>query len=502
MPAHTVKCPECRTKLKSSRPIPVGKLLTCPKCDVLFAAPKPVIDARVIEDVEVVEDVDVIEEVEVLDDAPPRKPARKPAAALKPSRVNAGIEVVEDDEDEEPRSSRKKPAPRPKRKSGGSGAKVVLIVSAAVLGLAVLGGAAWLAFSLLGGGDEPLAYLPAESQIVISADMNQLWASPVGQTLDPLLSNPQFQVAKLKQATNASTRDVLQRVVLAIRPAGSKIETIAVVKGNASVDADKLGTAFSGTKSSVGGRTVYKLPPGNGLLRTLAVPNKHVVIFADLSDEPLGRVLKSGGKSSVLTGDMATLASKFQTSTIWAVAASSDPSFKAGFQAALAANPAAKGIGDALQSAKGFALALNLAGSQVEVKFAALCPDAGTAQNVVTQMQQANEKSKNDAMSKAMMAMMPAAIKTLQEEAESSQQYTTDGSLAVMSFKLNMSTIEQAVGAVTQMASAFGGGAGGPPQMQPMNPPGEQPKEKGNRGGRGGGGGGKGGRGKGKGGGG
>jgi hypothetical protein len=197
---------------------------------------------------------------------------------------------------------------------------------------------------------------------------------------------------------------------------------------------------------------------------------------------------------------MAALASKFQTSTIWAVADVSDPSFKAGFQAALAANPAAKGVGDALQSAKGFALVLNLVGSQVEVKFAALCPDAGTAQNVVTQMQQANETSKNDAMSKAMMAMMPPAIKTLQEEAESSQQFTTDGSLAVMSFKFNMSTIESAVGAFTQMASAFGGAAGGPPGMQPMNPPGDQPKDKGrDRGGRGGGG--KGGRGKGKGGG-
>src|SRR5439155_16072881 len=101
MPAHTVKCPECRTTLKSSKPIPAGKLLTCPKCDVLFAAPKPVVlDAEVIEEVEVVEDVDVVEDVEVLDDdAPPRKPARKPAAAAQPSRVNAGIEVVDDDDE-------------------------------------------------------------------------------------------------------------------------------------------------------------------------------------------------------------------------------------------------------------------------------------------------------------------------------------------------------------------------------------------------------------------
>jgi hypothetical protein len=499
MPAHTVKCPECRTTLKSSRPIPVGKLLTCPKCDVLFAAPKPVLDAEVVEEVEIVEDVDVIEDVEVLDDdAPPRKPARKPAAAAQRSRVNAGIEVVEDDEDDEPRPARKKAALRPKRKSGGGGAKVVMIVSAAVLGLALLGGAAWLAIWLLGGGgDEPLAYIPAESQVVVSADMNALWQTPVVPLLDPLLSNPQSPVAKLKSATNASTRDVCQRLVVGIRPTGGKTEMAVVLKSAADLDVDKLGKAFAGSKSSVGGRTAYKLPSGMG--GALAVPNKHIAVFADMNDDAFGRVLKSSGKSSVLSGDLATLASKFGSSTIWVVGTMNDPSFKAGLQAGLAANPAAKGVADALQSAKGFALAINVAGSQVEVKVAALCPDAGAAQNVVTQMQQSAEKSKNDAMSKAMMAMMPAAIKTLQEEAESSQQFTTDGSLAVMSFKFNMSTLESAVGAISQMAAAFGGGAGGLPGAAPMNPPGDQPKDKAkDRGSRGGG---KGGRNKNKGGG-
>jgi hypothetical protein len=499
MPAHTVKCPECRTSLKSSRPIPPGKLLTCPKCDVLFAAPKPDLEADVVQEVEVVDDVDVVEDVEVLDDdAPSRRPARKPAAAAQSSRVNAGIEVVEDDEDE-PRPKGKKAAFRPKRKSGGGGAKVVLIVSAAVLGLAVLGGGAWLAFWLLsGGGDEPLAYLPADSPIVFGIDGKAIMESSLGSRLEPLLNSPVSPLAKVRQATNAQPRDLLQRVVVGIRPEPSgKMGMVAVVKSAVPLDADKLSGAFSGTKSSAAGRTVYKLPPGAGPT-TLAVPNKQIAVFADLSEEPLGRVLKSSGKSSVLTGDLATLASKFGNSTVWVVGSMTDPSFKAGLQAGLSTNPTAKGLADALQSAKGFGLSLNIAGSQVEVKVAALCPDAGAAQNVVSQMQQSAEKSKNDAMGKAMMAMMPAAIKTLQEEAESSQQFTTDGSLAVMSLKFNISTIESAIGAATQMASAFGGGGGRQPGMQPQNPPGEQPKERGGRGGRGGG---KGGRGKGKGGG-
>lgn len=491
MPAHTVKCPECRTSLKSKRPIPVGKLLTCPKCDVLFAAPKPVLEAEVIEEVDVVEDVDVIEDVEVLDDdAPPtRKPARKPAAAVKPSRVNAGIEVVEDDEDE-PRPARKKLAPRPKRKSGG-GAKVVLIVSAAVLGLALLGGAAWLAIWLLGGGDEPLAYLPPDSPIVFGIDGKAIFESSLGAQLEPLLNSPVSPFAKIKQATNAQPRDLLQRIVVGIRPnSGGMPGITVVVKSAAPLDVDKLGGALSGSKSSVAGRTVYKMP-GGGPGSTLAVPNKHIAVFAD--DEPLARVLKSDGKSSVLSGDMATLASKFGSSTVWLVGSTSDPAIKSSL-GMMSAIPIAKGMGDSMQAAKGFAVSVNLAGSEVEMKFAALFPDEATAKKAIADVQQADQKSSNDMMAQAIMAAMP---KALQDEAESTKQFTTDGALAVASVKFNMSTLQSAVGAATQMAAAFGGGAGGPPGMQPMNPPGDQPKDKGGRGNRGGGGGGRGGRGKG-----
>src|SRR5207248_4281744 len=102
MPAtFSVKCPECRTTLTSRRPIPRGKLLTCPKCDVMFAAPKaPAGD--VIDDVEVVEDdVEIVEDVEVVGEDPSRTPHRAPSGrGPRPGRrpvVNAGIEVVDDE---------------------------------------------------------------------------------------------------------------------------------------------------------------------------------------------------------------------------------------------------------------------------------------------------------------------------------------------------------------------------------------------------------------------
>src|SRR5205085_3337554 len=90
MPATTfsVKCPECRATLTSRRPIPGGKLLTCPKCDVMFAAPKPP-PADVIDDVEVVEDdLEVVDDVEVVDAAPAR-PAKRPPP-VRSAAINSG----------------------------------------------------------------------------------------------------------------------------------------------------------------------------------------------------------------------------------------------------------------------------------------------------------------------------------------------------------------------------------------------------------------------------
>ena len=39
MAVFSVTCKECRTILKSPKPIPAGAVLTCPKCKVMFAAP-------------------------------------------------------------------------------------------------------------------------------------------------------------------------------------------------------------------------------------------------------------------------------------------------------------------------------------------------------------------------------------------------------------------------------------------------------------------------------
>src|SRR5438876_389007 len=115
MPAYSLNCPECRTTLKSSKPIPAGTVLDCPKC-----------------------------------------------------------------------------------------------------GLLVLGGGGALAWWLLsGGGDEPLAYVPPDSQIVVGIDGPALFNPSLGPKIEELLNSPALgPFAKYKQDTQAQARDLFRRVVI------------------------------------------------------------------------------------------------------------------------------------------------------------------------------------------------------------------------------------------------------------------------------------------------
>lgn len=49
MNAHSVTCPQCSAVLKSTRPIPPGFKLKCPKCQQPFVSPKPEEDDEVVE---------------------------------------------------------------------------------------------------------------------------------------------------------------------------------------------------------------------------------------------------------------------------------------------------------------------------------------------------------------------------------------------------------------------------------------------------------------------
>src|SRR5262245_5887311 len=169
MPVYSITCPDCKTALKTSKPIPQNTILDCPKCGVMFPAPAPQVkqtvpasrpghdDVEVIEDAEVIDDAEVIEDVEVIDEEEgfevvedePKKPRRARAAR------------DEDDDDDAPRPKKK---PRPRRKRSNN--NLVIGIAVAVGVVVLLGGAGFLAYKLLSGGGDALAYMPSDTTVV------------------------------------------------------------------------------------------------------------------------------------------------------------------------------------------------------------------------------------------------------------------------------------------------------------------------------------------------
>src|SRR5262249_28019094 len=108
--------------------------------------------------------------------------------------------------------------------------------------------------------------------------------------------------------------------------------------------------------------------------------------------------------------------------------------------------------------------------ADVEIKAAVLMPDAGAAQQLTTDMQA--ESQKQAAASKAMMAIlpMPAPVKTLLQELSDTQQFTTDGTLSVITMKVTKGPLDGAMAEISNMASMSGGAAAPPPGHPPAGP--------------------------------
>src|SRR5207248_213318 len=117
-----------------------------------------------------------------------------------------------------------------------------------------------------------------------------------------------------------------------------------------------LAAAFGNAPStSVGGQSVFR-PTGPGP-KSMFVPNKKIAVFSDVPDDQLASIARSAGKNPALPADLGGLATKFNTSTIWAVAgpgAVSNPAFQTGMLPSLSANPVGKTIVPMMQSARGF----------------------------------------------------------------------------------------------------------------------------------------------------
>jgi hypothetical protein len=405
----------------------------------MFAAPKPPPD-DVVEDVEVIDDeVEVIDDVEVVE-SPKRKPKRAPSRAA----VIDDVEVVDDDVEV---VDDNKPKPRVKafRQKKRNTKKIIGVCVGVFCGLVFLGGGAWLLFSILGGGgEEPLGYLPSNSGMVGGANIQAILASPIGTAIGPVLSSPTMPFSKVMTATgNKPMNEAFDRVVFG----GDQNGITVVVKTMTSIDRNKLAEAFgSSSSTSIGGQRVYRLGGGTGP-KAMFVPNKRIAVFSDAPDNQLDSIARSSGSKTAVSADLTTLAGKFNSSTIWAVVGPDmlkDPSFQTGFASGLQSSPEGKAFAPIMQSARGAGLGVDLSNDLI-VRFGVQCADEATASAAVAQIQTASAKSRSDPANKLMMLALPAWAKKISTEISDSMQASTDGTFAMVTMRVSMATVQEAI---------------------------------------------------------
>ena len=481
MAAYSVVCPECRTSLKTPKPIAPGTPLECPNCQVMFAAPKPRPAARpsarpagrpagkpsaftpplhrdqigddVVEDVEVVDDVEVIDDVEVVDDdAPPRRKKAPPPARRKP--VNRGIEVVDDDEDDD-FDDRPKRKFKAKRKSGSNKGLVIGLV---VLGvLVVLGGAGGLAYWLLAGGagEEPLAYLPADTQIVAGVNFGSLIKEvpAIGQQVDQFAHQMVAQADSgggAGWAAGIEPKEMFDQVFIGARAesGGTPIFTFVTLSSKPFdraklVSSDKPGQS----KKSGYGQTYFESSPAGFTIRTFYA-NKRNTVVTSVPETQAVPIFKSDGKTIKLPGPLSALVAKVRSNHAWAVA-NLDDALKQQLSAAasrsvpgMPAGGGAAGAAEAFNGVTGLAAWANVQSGRLDLHIGLECSDAASAQAKVAKVQ-ADVTKLTTVLS--VLAAAKSEARPVADDVKKSLKVAANGTTAEISLQVGVGDLEALV---------------------------------------------------------
>ena len=198
----STQCPNCDARLKIQNPAAVGKKVRCPNCQTPFTIQPPRAAAPPEDfgrDDDFDQDYDSFDDFDEPRNPPSRRRDEPPRSRRRTTRGSRGG-----------KKSRKK-------SQSASGPKIALIAGAAVLGLLLVAGLGFLLYNLAGGGRKTdMAWLPPDSEVVISVDVDDVWNSSVVQRFlkkaDPNAANA--GVRAYLDLDEGETVDVIDKVTI------------------------------------------------------------------------------------------------------------------------------------------------------------------------------------------------------------------------------------------------------------------------------------------------
>lgn len=458
----SVQCPNCDARLKIQNPAAVGKKVRCPNCQNPFTveAPRtrpPKDDFGLDDDYD--DDFggpsdDFEDDYE--DDFGPPKSSRRSSASR-------------------PSASRSKKSSKTKKKSRKkSNNKTPLLIGGGVVAFLLLVGIGFLVFNAVGGGgggldSEDVAWLPPDSQMVVSVDLDKLWDSNLFQRS---LNSPEAAQAKAQIEegmrklgfAEGETPNVIDHITVGMTdPDGDT--GLAVIRKKSAWNLDPIIQEESFQEATHDGKTYYE-----NRRAALYQVDENVLLVGQI--ETVKQAMTRGPTSTDVAKKfsflpkgqivMGFLPSNLEELRKGTKELETNP----GARMFLGSKPYFQPIVDGLKELEGGGLGVTF-GSGMEIALAAKCASSSAAGKL--------SGGVNDALAdvRKMITDMTAAIPPDQKEMVDvgltvfdTLDADSSGDTATLSLEISSGTIDR----MEALAKKAGGGRGMPPGFMPKFP--------------------------------
>lgn len=429
MSAFAIPCPECKAVLRSAKPIPAGTVLTCPKCETMFPAPKL---------------------------KPKPKPAPVPAAVAEEDEILEAVEIIDENQPvEPPKPKRKRPKVEFRKKSQVDYGKWVSIGVGSFLGLLALGAAVWgFMFVMKQSGGTPLGFVPGDSMIFAGADLNKLIKdTPAGSYIEMFFNNSE-QFGAYRREADVEWRDILDKVAIGFTNGGNGPTGAIAIKTTKAIDKEKMGKVWNGKATTIGGKSAFTMGPDQ-MQTVYFQPSSTVAVFAGTPSALAERIVNSSGPAFLPEKD--DLLKKASAGHAWLFI----DMVNSEVQNSLGKAGLPKEMADLFRETQALAVWLTVKGDEIEFTTAVLAHEPGHAQKILNVMTKSDGGNQN--LLTALPAFLqPAGLKEMEAEAKASQQSKLDGKTAIITQTVKMATVQKLVDSMGRfMMPPPPGGRGG-----------------------------------------
>jgi hypothetical protein len=444
----TFACPDCTTNLKTSRRIAPDQDVRCPKCGAVFPAP-PETNSELLE----------------------------------PEEGTTGISSAMDDRTPRPRSS---------LAAATSGRARPLILGSCVIVIVFTAATAYFAWSAVvnrgrnaGNGREiPLAYVPADSTLVIGINLGQLadqpaWRDQLEKAIRSQDPAPGF-LDDCKAKTGVERSELFDQVILAFKLDGlnpnEPPHTTLIAHSKTPFDQSKIRDSEEEMYPDIAeGKFYYKRRVGHILdLDYLFMPSDRVLILSNLPQFDFETLVAKDGTEPDLSEDVVAMIRSLQNDPLWAILPFNDTlrrNWRRTSQAVVKANPEIALVLETLSRAHAATAKGRWDGDQLALTVNLVCADETAAEKALTRLQTYWEKH-----SKVLVGRLPVLPKDRQgllDDLVTHAEFRKEGPAVQLAVKLSRPSAETLV----KLLPGQPWNLGGVPQVPapPVIPPGMMP---------------------------